>query len=300
MALDTVLLSRRRVLAAALESTTGTAATLDATAGQFNAFDLKIVGDVPLLERQLQGGFGTYVGIPGAAKGTITFRTYLTGVGSGSGSHNLLWKASGFTASGSVYTADSAANQSITIGGYYDGRRFRLTGAMGNVEVTIKNGEPVACDWTFTGMWNAPDAQTLITPTYPTAVPPRAVSAAITMGGTQYRFDQMKIALGNNVILREDVSAGNGYRSAWITDRKMKITVAPEALALATQDWFSAYLSSTVIALSAAVGSSGNMFTFASSHLQQAKLPGIDDRNGIMVDGLELNVNNDDMVLTFG
>jgi hypothetical protein len=252
-----------------------------------------------LLERPLQGGFGTTTGIPGAAKGTITFKSYLSGTGSGSGNHAQLWKACGFTASGSVYTADATVNQSITLGGFYDGRRFRLAGAMGTVDVTIANGGPVACEWTFTGSWIAPDDTALISPTYPTVVPPRAVSSTVTIGGTQYRFPQLKIAVGNTVIMREDVSASSGYRSAWITDRKAKVTVSPESLALATFDPFAAYLASTEYALSAAVGSSGNMFTFASTRLQLAKIPEIADRNGLMVDGLEFNINGDNLTLTF-
>ena len=300
MALDTVKLMRRRIFAAATESTPGTAGTINAGAASFNAYDLKIVGDVPFNERQRQGGFGNYVGTPGAQKGTLSFWTELTGVGSGAGNHATLLLGCGMTAAANTYSLDATANQTLTLAGYFDGRLKKLTGAMGNVVFTFKNGEPCKAEWTFSGVWNAPIDSALVSPTYPTIVPPRSVSTAVLIGGTQYYFPELKLDIGNNVIMREDISATGGYRCAWITNRLPKVTVAPEALALATKDWYAAYLASTQYALSVVLGSvAGNIATITAAALQQDKMPGVDDRNGVLVDGLSFEVLNDSLSIAF-
>lgn len=299
MSLDVVKLRRRSVFAAAQQATTGTPASLSGTSGQFNVYDLKPAGEIPYISRPAQGTFGTVQGLPSAQGGGVTFYTYLTGTGSGSGNHAILLASCGFTVSSNVYTADPTANQTLTIGGYFDGRLFELSDCMGTVVFTIKAGEPVKAEWKFSGTWIAPSDTALISPTFPPTLPPVATSAPITIGGTQYRFDEMKIDVGNQVIMRQDVSAASGYRSAWITNRLPKVTVSPESLALATQNWFAAYLASTEYALSAAVGTTGNMFTFASSHMQQSKVPDIGDRNGLLVDGLGFDINKDSLSVTF-
>jgi hypothetical protein len=70
-------LVKRRVTAAKVETTIGTAIALANADGNENFYNTKIVPNVTVEERPGQGGFGRLGGVPGARTGTATFRTYI-------------------------------------------------------------------------------------------------------------------------------------------------------------------------------------------------------------------------------
>jgi hypothetical protein len=69
------ILKRRRVLAAKIEVTSGTAETLTSAEGVFNAYDVMIQLDIDMESREGQGSFGTLAAVPGGYKGKATFKT---------------------------------------------------------------------------------------------------------------------------------------------------------------------------------------------------------------------------------
>src|SRR6056297_2341837 len=69
------LLKRKRVFAAKVEATAGTAETLTASEGAFNAYNVMIQPTVTVEEREAQASFNRLAGVPGARQGTATFRT---------------------------------------------------------------------------------------------------------------------------------------------------------------------------------------------------------------------------------
>lgn len=71
------LLRRKRVLAAAIESTVGTAESLDAGDGAFNVYNALINPNITMIQRESQGGFNYLSPIPAGYSGAATFRTYL-------------------------------------------------------------------------------------------------------------------------------------------------------------------------------------------------------------------------------
>jgi hypothetical protein len=71
------LLRKKAVFAAAIETTAGTAETLDATDGVFNAYNFDIQLGQTVEEREGQGAFNRLQGVPGAAMGTATMTTDL-------------------------------------------------------------------------------------------------------------------------------------------------------------------------------------------------------------------------------
>ena len=69
------LLKKIQTIAAKVEATIGTAETLTASEGVFNAYDIDIQGDIQVEEREGQAGFDMLPGVAGTRKGTMTFKT---------------------------------------------------------------------------------------------------------------------------------------------------------------------------------------------------------------------------------
>lgn len=299
MALDSVLLTRRRYLAYDLETTTGTAVSLAASNAGTIIFDPKFTPQSEIVARQRPGGFGYIAGVPGALATQVTFRHDIYWGATGQPDWYKLWRCCGFTQSSDMLTAAATSTDTLTIGGYVAGRKHLVSGAAGNIVVTATNGQPCVAEYTFTGLRNTPTDTSLLSPTLDTGLPPRCASATVTIGGVAYRFPEWKLDLGNVVVLREDHSSASGYRSAWVTDRTPTLTVVPEASLLATKDWYSAFMASTEAAFSAQIGSTtNNIFTFAATKLQLARDPEETDRNGVVADSLTFNLNEDNLTLT--
>ena len=71
------MLKRKRVFAAKIEATPGTAESLTNTEGAFNAYNVMAQATIAMEEREGQGGFNYLSAVPGAYGGTLSFRTDL-------------------------------------------------------------------------------------------------------------------------------------------------------------------------------------------------------------------------------
>jgi hypothetical protein len=289
MAADTVLLTRKRVFSAAIESTTASAATLNAAAGIFNAFAVKYTSEIPPVEREGQGSFTMLPPVAGPRWGTLEFETEVYNAATPPLWLSTLLVACGCTVSSSTYTPSSSVYNTASIGIYQDGGRLRtLVGAVGNAVFTGEVGKPMRAKWKFEGVWIAPSTVSQITPTYPTTIPPRFASGAITIGGASYRFGKLEFDLGNTIAKREDEGHVSGYRAAIVTSRKPTLKVSPEAQRLDTgKDWTADYLASTSATLSAVIGTGTNGVITIGSTLYHQAPPQDEDRDGIHLDSLD-------------
>ena len=77
------LLRKKRVLAAKIETTAGTAIALGSADAAFNVYDAEIQPNIETIERQSEGSFSQQSSIAGSRSGTVTFKTYLEGDGAG-------------------------------------------------------------------------------------------------------------------------------------------------------------------------------------------------------------------------
>lgn len=296
MAVDTPIITRNRVFAAKTETTTGTAIAISGSDGVFNCFDPKMEGDIPNTKREGQGSLSHLASIPEAYKGKFTFKT--EAFGSGTPGTEPSWAttllpAAGFQIAAGVCTPKTGGAQpTLTIGHYVGGRLFQLAGASLDLTIKGKRGEPLYFEWSAQGVWQAPTSVALITPTYPTTIPPRFAGATFTIGGTSYKCSEFTMPMNNKLYLREDFSAVAGYRACCIVDRDPQIKVDPEALPLGTQNWFAGHLAGTTYAFSLAVGAvSGNIITIAAPVAQQMEVPKLKDRSGIQADDLSFQCN---------
>lgn len=298
MALDTApLLSRKRNLAFALETTNGTPASLAAADGVTAVFDPSMSFETEKVERQGQGSLSSIQQGRGARGGNCSFETELVGKGSsGLPIQSRLFQLVGLAFTSQVAAPITGPTQTGTIGYWTDGRLKRLSGCMGNLSIVFKRGQKARCKWTFQGVQQPPADTTQILPTYVTPVAPRCSAGAFTVGGTTYQIDEVTLDLGNVVILREDITAVDeasnptGYRCAYITDRKPMLKFAPEALALATKNWYSFYQAGTTAAFSLAVGTTANnIITLAAPKIELSGDPQDGDRNGLLTDSLDFH-----------
>jgi hypothetical protein len=285
------LIKRRRVLAAKIETTAGTAESLTSSEAGFNVYDVEINADIPMYERKAEGSLSMLPAVPGARSGSIKFS--IDAYGSGTGGTSPTWaltllKGCGMTESSGTFslTSTAASMKTLTLGVYEDGLFKSLAGAMGNFTVDGEDGKPLKVTFEYTGVWQAPTDVSLIAPTYATTVPPRFAGAAFTIGGTSPILSKFNLKSGNVVTLREDITKTAGYIAAVITDRKFEGNIDPEAKLVASSDVFGNWIAGTEAALSCAVGSGGNAITIAAPAIQYMKITE-GDRNGIQTHGLD-------------
>lgn len=302
------LRARRRVLAAAAESTPGTAESLSASDAAFNVYDTEFSFDTTLIRRMGQSAFSRLTGVAGARPCSVRFFVDLVGEGSGG---NPSWASTllpacgmAYTASGQVYAFDTGSTDTLTIGAYVDGVRFLAVGCMGTFTIELRNGEPGRVQFEFIGKYGGKTDAALIAPTYPTVDPPRFASATFTIGGYTPIASNLNLSANNQVILRADATDATGYLASYITNREAGGTVDPEDQLVATFDAYGDQLASTEAALSCILGSANNRITIAAPKLQFAEVqPGNRDDLLTAEIGFDLNrsaaAGDDELTIAF-
>ena len=294
MATDAPLLTRQRVFAAKIETTTGSVEALAAADATTNVFDPVFTPDVTTNERTGQSNLSHRTAVHGTRAGTFTLETEL--VGSGTSGSDPLWastllNACGFTASGQTYSPDTDSVTTLTMGTYEDGRNRLLLGCMGTFTMTLTAGNPVRVAWEFSGKLGVHTDVALLAPTYDTTLPPRFASATVTIGGNNYKVNEVVIASNCEVVMREDASDVTGIHAHYIVARRPTVTIDPEAQLYATKDFHADWLAETEAAINIVVGSAtGNTITLNAPKAQLTNAP-VGDRNGLLVEALEYQCN---------
>lgn len=303
------LLRRKRVLAAKIETTVGTAISLGTADAAFNVFNTVFQDSTEYLRREGQSSFASIGGSIGARMGTVTFETdLLTKVTTHPEWALAFLPACGYVATSNVYTPRTEAPGSnvktLTIGGFQDGVYKQLSGCMGNGVWTFESGKPGRIAWTFSGVWTDPTDVAIIAPTYPTTQPVRFVSSALAVGSYAPKISTLTFDMGNQVVMREDSSTASGYRSAIITGRQPTITIDPESELIATLPWFTDFANRTQRAISWALSES-NLGVSFSAPACQLQTPQEGNRNDLETHEVTFECNrsaaagDDEMSITF-
>lgn len=291
---------RLQTMAAKIETTVGTAETLAASEGVYNAYDLKIDADIPMEDREAQGSFNYLSSVPGPRKGTMSFKTDMAWDGSALPTWaSVLFPACGFVATAQVFTPRSESLgsnvKSATIGIFENGRYKKMAGAVGTFKIVCPAGKMVMIEWGFQGVWQAPTDSALIAPTYPTALPMRFGSATITYNSVAQIVENVTYDAGNEIIMRESAATAGGYISGLIVSRKPKITANPESVLVATQDVYGIWLAQTEYVFSCAIDGPTGLVTNGSVTISapKAQITSIKsgDRNKLLVEEIEWSCN---------
>jgi hypothetical protein len=291
------LLSKRRIFAAKIEATAGTPESLAGSDAAENHFEPQFNPEIPGYEREGQISFSPIASVPGAQMARIAVVTHLYNSGSTTAP---FWASRylpcvGMELSGGIWKPKTGSSTTLTLGHLVDGDRYRIAGAQGNLRIAgDKVGEPVKMNWEWSGLYDVPAAQSLVTPSaFPTVKPPRFAGATLSLGSiSPFIVRKFELNLGNNVVMREDASNNSGYIGSLITGRKPRITLTVEAPGLGNHNYFTDLLAANENAFSCAVGSGTNgIVTIAAPKLQLLSSPKLTDADGIFLYELEYQPN---------
>ena len=168
-----------------------------------------------------------------------------------------------------TYDPVSSGFESVTIHYMIDGVRHQMRGCRGNVALTANVGEIPTLDFTFTGIYVAPDDSAILTPTYANQDDPLVFKNDNVSGFQLLSYagalQSFSFDLGNTTVYRELVG---GSKEVLITDRACNGSVSIEAVTMATKDYFASAVDDDVALgnLQFTHGSTaGNIVQFTSS-----------------------------------
>lgn len=312
------MLIRKTQVAAKVEGTKGSAETLAAGDAAIMASNVVPNSSPPPLERDVM--FSTLSkepSIPGARRGTLSFRVEIKGSGTidTAPALGVLFKGCGcdetVSASTSVaYNPDSddADTETLTLGVNVDGSLWQIYGARGNAVLTLTPNGLCWVDFSFTGIWDAFTAAAAWSGiSYESTEPTRWYNAAFTLnyGGAwatgvvgDYGLD-----FGNDVRLKDDANSSTGLKYAKIIDRNPVGSFVIDQVLPSDEDFYSYMETPTMGSLSLLLGTAtGNKLTITAPKLQiQTLTPGERDGDATWTVGAKYTINSgdDEWVLTF-
>lgn len=287
------------MIAAKIETTPGTANAPAAVDAGILVWDIGLEERIDMGERNpVKTTFSRPTAVPQRRMYELTFRSEIVG-GTTAGSRPPVWNllracamteaiSAGVSVTYTPLTAPSS-QETLTIDVYRDGKRYRLTGAMGNCRVTVTDTGVPVFEFTFNGVYNAPvDASLLTSVPYTSAAPPAAVGGTLTLMTQTLRGVGFEFDLGNTVEMVEDMTQASGYLRALVVDRSPTITVAPEDELVATVEWLTKKTSGTVGEFIGLIGSAaGNIFRLRAP-AAQVMGAGWAERTGKIIRSLNL------------
>jgi len=283
------LLTRRRTILAKLENTYGVDAT---PTGSANAILIRNLNVTPLnaevASRDLVRPYlGNSEQLIASKHVQLDFEVELAGSGTAgtAPAYAPLLQACGFAeadgVSDVVYTPKSSGFDSVTIYFNIDGVLHKITGARGNLEISISARAIPFMKFTFTGIYNAPSDAALPSVDYSAFQTPLAANTSNTTGFEFFSFagvlESLDLNMGNAVNYRSLI----GSESVIMTDRAVSGTAVFEAPLTASKDFFAAALANALGNLTITHGTSaGNKFKIDSTRIDIAN-PTYSDNNGI-------------------
>lgn len=266
----------KKQLAAAIESTEGTAETLGDSDAGFMPIDLNFSDDLEFIERAFhQQTLSKLKDIPGAYPCAITFKHRLMGSGAAGVAPpwGILMKACGWketivTDTSVTYTLSSTQSdwKTLTIGVWQDGILSIARGCAGNVKINLEAGMPAEAEFSFLGVFSSEADASAYDPTLPTQLPQIWQSATLTFdasaAGTKLKtltFDPQC-----EIVPRADPNAVYGILHFMKVDRSPMVTIDPEMVLRAVYNWQAKMLAATTIDVDFVLGSgTGNTMTWA-------------------------------------
>ena len=143
-----------------------------------------------------------------------------------------------------TYAPVSSSFSSVTIHYNIDGVRHKVTGCRGTFSLSAEVGAIPLINFTFTGIYNAPDDSAIPTVTYGNQATPLIFKNGNTSGFSLLSYSgalqSLTMDLGVSTVYRELVG---GTKEVIITDRASAGSVSIEAPTIAQKDYFTAALS---------------------------------------------------------
>ena len=269
------LLTRKRVILIEAESSYGTDPTPTGT-------DVVLVRDLSItpqssdvVSRDVVRPFlGAFQQLLANTSVEVTFSVELAGSGAAGTAprYGAALKACGLSetvSSGTsvTYAPVSSSFSSVTIHYNTDGVRHKITGARGTFTINASVGEIPTIEFSFQGIYNAPDDSALPSVTYGNQATPLIFKNGNTSGFQllSHAGSLMSVSMdcGNELAYRELVG---GTKEVLLVNRSSSGSVSLEAVALSSKDFFAAALAETTGNLQFLHGTAaGNKVQFTSS-----------------------------------
>ncbi len=294
------MLSQVKSIGAKTETTQNTAVSLAAT-DFIPAYDVDVSPDIELNERNyVSTSLDTFSHIPGKKFQNVKFRTDLKGSGSATvpiPPLSALLQACGLVetiAANTSYAPTSApasanftgAGKSVTVKSYEgaaaNGLLKVLAGCLFNPKFILEVGKPPQVEWNGKGIFAAVTDAATPTLTMNTDDPLVVQSATFSTSTYAAIISKLEIDFGNEISPHDSVAAASGISGFQITDRKPSGSCDPEAVLVATHDFYGISAAGTLGSLSIVIGTgTGKVFTITCPKTQYGKI-GQADRNKIM------------------
>ena len=185
---------------------------------------------------------------------------------------------------------------------YLDGVLHTLTGARGTFVINAQAGQLPTISWTFTGQYVAPEDAAVPSATYETTRRSMFELAELSVNGYNAVVDNVSYTQANEVQIRPDANASDGYDGVRITDRNPTLGIDPEATLVATQDFWRALAESTQMPFTCRFGrTAGNTVHILFPSTQYTGLS-YGDRNSFRTLDAAMSVsgvNDDDEISIF-
>jgi hypothetical protein len=179
------------------------------------------------------------------------------------------------------YLPASSNVPSGTVAVYKDGSRGVLKGCRGNAVLTGNVGEPLFLEFTIDGVFSAYSDQALETLTLDTTQPPAFLDSGHRFRGDTTPFASLSIDMQNTTSQREDARDTNGIKSFLITGRNPQLSIDPEEVLVATENYRERLKdASTGYFYAKAGATAGNAVRIGAPKIQYMEV-GDTDRNGI-------------------
>uniref|UniRef100_A0A6M3KY68 Putative tail protein n=1 Tax=viral metagenome TaxID=1070528 RepID=A0A6M3KY68_9ZZZZ len=190
-----------------------------------------------------------------------------------------------------TYTPLSTGDISLTLALYMDGLIKKMWGARGDVNFSLNVGKPGMAHFVFTGADYSVTDGAMLSPTYETTNPPVFLSSSFSVQSYSALVGVVEIAMNNAITLRQDANLESGHYSAVRTKRLPTMTIDPEAVLVATHDFYGRLRAGTEAALSITLGATpGNICTITAPKVQYKGISS-DDKDGYRNFGIECQLN---------
>lgn len=291
------MLTRLKLIGCKTEVTEGTAIALAET-DFFHAFDIDVKPLPELIDQPYHStSLDPYAKLVGKKKYELKFKTFVKGSGAAGTAPPVgpLIQALGHTETPVTSTSVTYApasqppsanfksqGKSCTIKVYEDGTLHVLAGARGTRKLIAVAGQPAVNEWTFSGLYTAVTDAAFPTNTPNATAPPIVQSSSLSLQGYAAVAAKLEIDWGNVLQDADNVSSANGILVFRITDRQPVGSCDPEAVLVATHDFYGKMMSGATASSSIVIGSAaGNICTITLPKTQYGEIsPG--DRKGIM------------------
>jgi hypothetical protein len=172
--------------------------------------------------------------------------------------------------------------ESLTLVMHKDGVLHTMPGSLGTFEVTAQSGNYASVKWTFTGSFVEAVDDPNPAPIFERTLPSQVQLARLRIGEFPAIVEKMTFNQMNDVQIRPDVSAQDGYNGVRIVGRKPEGGINPEADLIANNDFWGEFAAAECMPFQMRVGTAaGNTVWMLCPNTQYSGMT-YGDRNGIL------------------